>query len=223
MSRFGNINYGTDSNISTMSAIEDNDGWLWFGTDKGLIRYDKKSKFSNYNTADGLPNQVFTLCQPVKDAEGNLWFGNSFGLTMLDFEKLKHQQSGHPGPVAVTSLTSNGRNITSRISGKDKNLSVTLSGNETNLVIYPSDFGFKPSENFIVEYRYEDSDGKWRRTNGLNPVRIYNIPEGTQKLIMRLQGDPSTETVLSITKESTFNWAIIALAAVVILDRKSVV
>lgn len=217
MSRFGNINYGTDSNISTMSAIEDNDGWLWFGTDKGLIRYDKKSKFSNYNTADGLPNQVFTLCQPVKDTEGNLWFGNSFGLTVLDFEKLKHQQSGHHGPVAVTNLTSNGRNITSRISGKDKNLSVTLSGNETNLVVYPSDFGFKPSENFIVEYRFEDSDGKWRRTNGLNPVRIYNIPEGTQKLIMRLQGDPSTETVLSITKESTFNWAIIAVAAVVIL------
>lgn len=217
LSRFGNLNYSTESNVSTMFTIEDNDGWLWFGTDKGLIRYDKKSKFNNYNNADGLPNQVFTLCQPVKDSEGNLWFGNSLGLTILDFEKLKQQHYGHPGPIAVTNLMSNGRNITQRISGKEKNLAVTLSGNESDLVVFPSDFGFKPAENFVVEYRFENSDGKWHRTNGVNPVRIYNIPDGTQKLIIRVQGDPTTETVLSITRKSSFNWAIIAVAAVLIL------
>lgn len=217
MSRFGNLNYGVDGNITTMFTIEDNDGYLWFGTDRGAIRYNKKDEFTHFNNADGLPHQVFTLCQPFKDAEGNLWLGNNFGLTVLDFHKLKKQHSAEAKPLAVTNLMSNGRNIASRLTGSGKNLAVTLSGKETDIVIYPSDFGFKPSENFVTEYLFEKSDGKWHRTSGTTPVHIYDIPSGTHRLTMRVLGNPATETVLTITREKSFNWAIIAIATALVL------
>ncbi|MDE7407369.1 MAG: AraC family transcriptional regulator, partial [Muribaculaceae bacterium] len=75
------ITYGI-SPMNTMTAFitEDNQGWIWFGTDKGLMRYDKRDRFYHYNNADGLPNVVFTLCPPVKDeATGDIWMGNTNG------------------------------------------------------------------------------------------------------------------------------------------------
>ena len=42
-----------------MFVIEDNEKWLWFGTNNGLIRYDKKDNFIPYNFVDGIPSPNF--------------------------------------------------------------------------------------------------------------------------------------------------------------------
>ena len=55
---------------------QDRRGQLWFGTEKGVIRYDG-STFVNFTTADGLTdNRVRAI---VEDIQGRLWFGTWFG------------------------------------------------------------------------------------------------------------------------------------------------
>lgn len=49
---------------------QDTDGFLWFGTETGLSRFDG-SKFVNFTTADGLPdNEILTL---YGDKAGRVW------------------------------------------------------------------------------------------------------------------------------------------------------
>ena len=53
-----------------MFALEDEEGWLWIGTNDGLYRYDKKNTFASYTFADGIPNQIFFNCIPKKGKDG---------------------------------------------------------------------------------------------------------------------------------------------------------
>src|SRR3954469_24873658 len=52
------------------SIFQDKDGFIWFGTESGLCRYDGTS-FKTYTGKDGLAgNEVFGMFQ---DSKGRLW------------------------------------------------------------------------------------------------------------------------------------------------------
>lgn len=52
-------------------AVQDDDGYMWFSTDHGLVRYDGY-QFRTFDVDDGLPeNSVFTL---FKDSKNRVWF-----------------------------------------------------------------------------------------------------------------------------------------------------
>ncbi|WP_329804954.1 sensor histidine kinase [Flavobacterium facile] len=50
--------------------IEDNNGFLWIGTDNGISRFDGK-RFVNYTTKDGLPSN--DGIQIIKEKNGTIW------------------------------------------------------------------------------------------------------------------------------------------------------
>jgi ligand-binding sensor domain-containing protein/serine phosphatase RsbU (regulator of sigma subunit) len=54
------------------SAIQDNQGHLWFGTAAGAIKYDGKS-FTCYTSTQGLINKA--VLSILQDKKGNIWFG----------------------------------------------------------------------------------------------------------------------------------------------------
>lgn len=54
------------------TVIQDSKGYLWFGTDNGVSRYDGY-KFKNFDQQDGLSdNTVFKI---FEDKDGRIWFG----------------------------------------------------------------------------------------------------------------------------------------------------
>lgn len=68
-------NYGIADGLpdSTINAIaQDSLGFMWFGTDDGLVRYDGV-KFKKYNAANGLNNRTNKVTQIFVDAKDNLW------------------------------------------------------------------------------------------------------------------------------------------------------
>lgn len=62
--------------VNINSIFQDRDGFLWFGTDSGLFRYDGHDHVQ-FTIAEGLPeNEVTAICQ---DSAGRIWIGHATG------------------------------------------------------------------------------------------------------------------------------------------------
>jgi signal transduction histidine kinase/ligand-binding sensor domain-containing protein/CheY-like chemotaxis protein len=63
------------------SLLEDHQGNLWFGTEKGASRWDGKT-FTTFTTAQGLVSDRVTSL--LEDRQGNIWFGTESGVSRWD-------------------------------------------------------------------------------------------------------------------------------------------
>jgi ligand-binding sensor domain-containing protein/signal transduction histidine kinase len=82
---------------STVRAIvQDQTGFLWFGTDDGLNRYDGYSfeiyKRHTYDSNSLSHNMIWCLCE---DREGVLWIGTEMGLNSLNPKKMLFRRYLH--------------------------------------------------------------------------------------------------------------------------------
>lgn len=68
------VRYSIEEGLPTSnmySVFEDQDGYLWLGTDVGVLRYDGY-QFQHFNTDNGVAdNEIFKVYQ---DSEGRIWF-----------------------------------------------------------------------------------------------------------------------------------------------------
>ncbi|MBI5216911.1 MAG: hypothetical protein HY960_14250 [Ignavibacteriae bacterium] len=55
-----------------LCMFQDRDGFIWFGTDRGVSKYDGR-EFRTYTQRDGLPDNFITAI--FQDTEGYMWFG----------------------------------------------------------------------------------------------------------------------------------------------------
>jgi len=71
------------SHNNVFSIYEDENEYLWIGTNSGLNRYDPKTnKFKRFGRKEGLPNEVIYGILP--DKKGNIWLSTNFGLTKFN-------------------------------------------------------------------------------------------------------------------------------------------
>jgi signal transduction histidine kinase/ligand-binding sensor domain-containing protein len=69
-------------NAVVTCAVEDGLGRLYFGTDRGVIRFDEQhGTVRRFTPADGLPGDNIVFCG--RGARGELWFGDVHGLARL--------------------------------------------------------------------------------------------------------------------------------------------
>lgn len=61
---------------SVYSILHDSYGYLWFGTEGGLSKFDGL-KFTNYTISQGLADNYITCS--IEDKTGKLWFGTLYG------------------------------------------------------------------------------------------------------------------------------------------------
>lgn len=87
---------------SVYSIEEDNRGFLWLGTSKGLSRFSYATKtFSNYDVNDGLQSKGFSKAR-FKGKDGMLYFGGDNGFTTFDPRQLT--TNWHRPPVVITQV-----------------------------------------------------------------------------------------------------------------------
>jgi ligand-binding sensor domain-containing protein/signal transduction histidine kinase len=89
---------GLSSNF-VRCLLQDNDGVLWIGTDRGLNRYSPNGRFAVLDTRHGLPdNQVTEL---VEDGAGSLWVGFDRGVYRASLRALNEAAAGRLSKVPV--------------------------------------------------------------------------------------------------------------------------
>lgn len=69
--------------------LQDDLGYLWFGTGNGLSRFDPRTEtFRNYDQRHGLPGNVFNRAAFLKTQNNELVFGSKDGLTIFNPRQL---------------------------------------------------------------------------------------------------------------------------------------
>jgi streptogramin lyase len=72
-----------------IKEIQESKNYIWIGTAKGLVRYDKRSKnMQTYTAANGLPDD-FVAGIAIDANEDNVWIATLGGLAQLDINKGK--------------------------------------------------------------------------------------------------------------------------------------
>ncbi len=92
-----------------MAVFQDKRGFLWFGTDNGVSRYDGNS-FTNFTTADGLTNSYITAFENCHRAEDAVWIGTLDGLNLFEHGLIRPYKFNSPSPPQqVAALYEDGR------------------------------------------------------------------------------------------------------------------
>jgi signal transduction histidine kinase/streptogramin lyase len=107
--RFESISTEQGLSQSAIHAVlQDQQGFLWFGTEEGLDKYDGY-EFTVYkhdpDDANSLSdNTIYSLYQ---DRDGGLWIGTSMGIDRLDpkTNTFVHYDSDRTGPPGISGLT----------------------------------------------------------------------------------------------------------------------
>jgi ligand-binding sensor domain-containing protein len=75
----------------TYAMMQDHEGYLWFGTMYGLVRYDGRDyKTFKYNPGDSESISFDDIVSLYEDSKGNLWIGTwGGGLNMLNPQRTK--------------------------------------------------------------------------------------------------------------------------------------
>lgn len=92
--------------LSVLAIAQDRPGYLWFGTQAGLSRFDG-ARFTNYDL-DTTPELPSTWIQALQtDREGRLWIGTPQGMAVRDghrFARISLAEGEAPGVVEINAF-----------------------------------------------------------------------------------------------------------------------
>jgi ligand-binding sensor domain-containing protein/AraC-like DNA-binding protein len=206
---------------SVSSIMEDEMGFFWVATHKGLARCTfTNDQYRTFWISDGLPGLMFNpgACYHDRD-NGMLWWGNENGLV---YREQPYRDAGNPGvPVQLTGMHVNGREVPSGSKllpvAIDRSANVTLDASCESFgfdlvalnYIYPNDNTF--------ETKLDGLDDRWKSMEkGETSARYDNPGPGKYLFRARLAGYPESERSVTIIIKRSWK-ALWGAAGVVIL------
>ncbi len=197
---FGEIKDTPVDNKNLQFIIEDNEGWLWIGTNNGLYRYDKEGKWMSFSAADGLPTSIFLNCMPRKTLDGTLWFGSSQGVFYIADGQIEAKALGKY-KVQVTDVCVDDQTFLPVSCSESGKYEVRIS--EFNkLTVFCSGFSYVNPR--FVSYEYQ-LDGKgWVRLEGKSEISFYDLSIGSHELKIRRSNEP--DSVVSLVLHKSMAW-----------------
>lgn len=154
--------------------LEDQDGYLWISTNKGLSRFDPANEiFKNFSAVDGLQSNEFNLNAHVKTREGELYFGGINGLTR--FYPSQITTSTHIPAITISAMSVNNRVYREDLTDNDE---IRL-GYQDNFLSF--DFvllDYRAPQNNQFTYKMVGIDQDWVNAGTRRHADYPNLPAG---------------------------------------------
>ena len=173
-------------------VLADNDGRLWMSTNKGIARYDRKTKaFLNFTVSDGLQSNEFNRYAYCKDAKGWLWFGGVNGFNYFDPYDLLEDSTAVT--IRITGVRSMNQPVSFHEKGSPLNRPAYLSSGMTiqhtaNMVSFSfATMEFGAPELHHYRYKLEGFDPEWVDAGTNNNAAYTNLDPGVYTF--RVRGD----------------------------------
>lgn len=202
LSRFREIDGTPLDGRNLQFMIEDDEHWLWIGSNDGLFRYDKVDNFISYNFSDGIPTPVFLNCDPKKEADGTLWFGSSQGLLYTHLD-LINQSKKEQYPLLITDVSADELHYLVE-GGKESRLSIGAV--KEKLTFHFSGFTYTDPQYMVYEYKLEGKDKQWKVLSGDSEKSYYGLSAGDYVFRLRHVGDEESEIALRLSIASAISY-----------------
>ncbi len=184
-------NYGVEDGLAhpyAVSAVEDDQGHIWFGTFNGLSRLKVEDHtFVNFGLEYGLPNLEFNPAGFKSPTDGKLYFGNVEGMVIVDPGAL--ETDAYAPPVALTDLKLYNRRVPVGKEQEDasfyleKHLSsldeLRLPYNQKIITIEYAMPNYRAPEKHQYAYRLLGLESDWRYVGNQREANYTNLTPGT--------------------------------------------
>ena len=187
-----NMDNGLPNNI-VYRPLEDNAGNIWFGTNKGLVRYNPTTqRISIFTLRQALPSLQFNYNSAYKDNRGHLYFGTVQGLVVVNPDMVPENI---PAPKILVSdcwINNEYQHPLSRDDNKYLSKSI-IHTQSLELPYHTNSVSFQLS---MMEYndlgthacdiKLEKHDATWVPISNDRRVHYTNLPTGTYRLLARV-------------------------------------
>lgn len=181
-----NLDDGLANNV-VKSILEDDLGNLWLSTNKGLSKFNPKTKvFKNYDVNDGLQDNEFQELAGIKRKNGDLIFGGINGYNVFSPSEIKNNDVAPETVISSFSVFNKEVEVGKEYNGKvllDSAVSYTkkihLKYDQNSFSIEFSGLHFAaPLKNKFL-YQLKGYDQNWYPSNSSKKFANYtNIPPG---------------------------------------------
>lgn len=163
--------------------LEDEQGFLWVSTDRGLSRFDPRTEtFRNYDVSDGLQGNEFYEGACHKSSRGELFFGGVNGFSAFYPERI--EDNAYVPPIVLTALQQ---------SGEDIDLDQAVEDAQHATLAWPNNFfefefaalSYAQPEKNQYAYMLEGLDKHWNYTGSRRFGRYTNLAGGVYTLRMK--------------------------------------
>lgn len=187
--------------------LEDDQQNLWFGTNRGLVRFNPDTKYVRvYTTKDGLLGNQFNYKSAVKGKDGKFYFGGIEGL--IAFNPNSSEKSTYQAPVYISKFSIYNQEITVHTPGSPlkKCIShtdeVVLSYDQSNISFDVALLSYSTTESNQYYYKLEPLDKEWIKAGTNQNISYAKLPPG--KYTFKVQatngtsGNPYSTCSLSV-------------------------
>ncbi len=162
------------------SVLSDENGRLWFGTQRGLASLDPETAvFTSFSAQDGLPVNEFSMGAAFQGAHGVLFFGGKGGVA--SFSPSDVPRNPYVPPVVITAVTQSGVPLPTRAGATNPDrLELAWPGNYFEFEFASLSYT-KPEDNQYAYY-LEGVDPGWVFAGTNRRGRYVNLPGGDYEL-----------------------------------------